>query len=312
MADLPVELGHAVVDPSVVHPFEHVGIEFVVVLQSAGRAAVGVRPFVAVDAEGRDAKLHPRFNAVDLLAEGLDEDIDIVAAPVGNGGKLASVAVVGGLVGDGDARHGIGIEVVVDMEAIDVIAADDIADDAEDVVAVLALAGVEDLESVIVEDALGMGHGDVVDGQLARVLRLRTIGIDPGVELHAAAVTLVDHPLQRVPIGRGRRALATGQEAAPRLVAARVEGVALGAHLEDNGVDAVFLQLVELIGQRALHLLGAEAKKLAVDALDPSAAKLALRTALLGHQLADGQQKEHRQPYHSQYLGSFHTMIFMQ
>ena len=157
-----------------------------------------------------------------------------------------------------------------------------------------------------------MGHGDVVDGQLARVLRLRPIGVDPSVELHAAAVTLVDHPLQRVPIGRGRRALATGQEAAPRLVAARVEGVALGAHLEDNGIDAVFLQLVELIGQRALHLLRAEAKKLAVDALDPGAAKLALRTALLGHQLADGQQKEHRQPYHFQYLGSFHTMIFMQ
>ena len=60
---LPVNLWYTVVYPSVVNPKQHVCIEVVIVLQSVGVAAHGRTLLVAVDAEGRYAELHPRFDA---------------------------------------------------------------------------------------------------------------------------------------------------------------------------------------------------------------------------------------------------------
>ena len=65
VADFPVELGNAVVNPSLPCPKENVGIEVVVVLEAVGAAAVGVARLVAVDAEGADAEAHPGFLAFD-------------------------------------------------------------------------------------------------------------------------------------------------------------------------------------------------------------------------------------------------------
>ena len=94
------------------------------------------------------------------------------------------------------------------------------------------------------------------------------------MQLHAALVALLHHPLQGVPVGLRCHALLPGEESAPGLDLALVERIALRPHLEDDGIDAVFLQLVELIGQRALHGIAAHARPLAVDSLYPGAAKL--------------------------------------
>ena len=82
MTDVPIELWHAVVYPSVVDPQQHVGIELVVVLQTVGVATYGRTLLVAVDTKGRHAKLDPRLELVYVLAHLLDKEIDIVAAPV--------------------------------------------------------------------------------------------------------------------------------------------------------------------------------------------------------------------------------------
>ena len=72
-------------------------------------------------------------------------------------------------------------------------------------------------------------------------------------------------------------ALLAGEVAAPGFVVGEVECVGLGAHLEDDGVDAGPLQGVELGGQRGLHLCSRHPDELSVDGLYPRAAKLALQ-----------------------------------
>ena len=66
------------------------------------------------------------------------------------------------------------------------------------------------------------------------------------MQLHAAGVTLVNHPLQRVPVGLRRCALLPGEETAPRLQLAGVERVGLRPYLEEVGVDIAALQSVEV------------------------------------------------------------------
>ena len=79
------------------------------------------------------------------------------------------------------------------------------------------------------------------------------------------------------PVRLRRPTLLTGQETAPWFELALVESVALRTHLEDNHIHTVLHQLIELIGQRLLHLLGAHALKLSVDTLNPRTAHLTLR-----------------------------------
>ena len=105
-------------------------------------------------------------------------------------------------------------------------------------------------------------------------LGLGTIGIDPCVQFHTTTVTLVNHPLQRVPHRRRSLSLLAGEESAPRFDVALVQRVALGAHLEENGIDTILLQLVELIAERLLHLLRRHTDELTIYTLNPSSAKL--------------------------------------
>ena len=52
IAYLPVDLWYAIVQPAVVYPEQNVGIQVIIVLQSAGVAAYAVRALVAIDAKG--------------------------------------------------------------------------------------------------------------------------------------------------------------------------------------------------------------------------------------------------------------------
>jgi hypothetical protein len=51
--------------------------------------------------------------------------------------------------------------------------------------------------------------------------------------------------------------------------------ITLWAHLEDDGIDSVFLELVQLIGQGLLHFLRTYTLELSVHALNPCTAKFA-------------------------------------
>ena len=109
----------------------------------------------------------------------------------------------------------------------------------------------------------------MVGCQLLRALGLRTIGIDPGVELHTTFMTLVYHPLQRIPIRRRCHTLLSCQKTTPRFYLTLIERITLRTNLKDDDVHTVFLQLVELVSQRLLHPLFAHTLELSVDALYP-------------------------------------------
>ena len=155
MTYLPINLRDVVVNPTLTHPFEHVGIEVVVVLSAVCGTASWVVTLVAIDAEGTDAKLHPRLYLANLLAHLLHELVDILTTPIAFV-HAASICVVGCVVGNGNARNGVGVEVVVHMDAIHVIAPDDITYDLADEVAILGTTRVEEEQAVVVEEAVGM------------------------------------------------------------------------------------------------------------------------------------------------------------
>lgn len=76
---------------------------------------------------------------------------------------------------------------------------------------------------------------------------LGTIRIDPGMNLHSTLMTLLNHPLQRIPIRRWSLALDTGEELAPRFKITLIKGITFGTYLEDDGIHAILLQFVKLL-----------------------------------------------------------------
>ena len=276
VADFPIDLRHIVVEPAVVHPQKNIGIEIVVVLQTIGITTDLRTALITIDTKGRDTHFHPWLRLVYRLIELLDKEIHIIAAPVVDIPDTITILPV--LLGIRDilSLHGIGIEIVVHMDTVDIITGDDILGHLADIIAVLGQSGIQDKHIVIGETTHRLPHGDMIGSQLLGGLRLSTIGIDPRVQLHPALVTLGDHPLQRIPVRLRGLTLLTGQETAPGFEFALIEGIALRTHLEDDHIRTVLLQLVELIGQRLLHLLGAHPLKLSVDTLNPRTTHLSL------------------------------------
>ena len=131
----------------------------------------------------------------------------------------------------------------------------------------------------------------MIGSQRRCALRLRTIRINPRMQLHTTLMTLVYHPLQRVPIGRRCLTLLACQETTPRFYATLIERITFRTHLEDNRVDTIFLEFIQLIRQSLLHLLRSHSQELSVHTLNPSTAKLTffLSTCVNGQ---ESQQKE--------------------
>ena len=242
MAYLPVELRHGVVNPSVVHPQEHVGVEvFIVLCATCVAAYLHSRTLVAVDAKRRYAELHPWLNLMDALATFLDEHIDIVATPVTTIAYAIAVFLKLAVVGNLHSCNWIGIEIVVHVYAVDIITRHNVVDHLNNIVAILGKSGVENEKSVIREYTARAAHGDMIGCKSRRELGLSTIWVEPCMKLHATTMTLIDHPLQRVPIGRWCLTLLSCEETTPGLYVAFIESVALGTHLKEDGIDTILL-----------------------------------------------------------------------
>ena len=203
------------------------------------------------------------------LIELLDKEVHVIASPVVD--ILDTIVIQTELlcIGNRLTLHRIGIKIVVHVNTVDIITGDDILCHFADIIAVLSHTRIQDKHIIVSKTTHGFPNGNMIRGQLLGGLRLSTIGIDPGMQFHATLVTLVDHPLQRIPVRLRSFTLLTCEETAPRFEFALIEGVALRTYLEDNHIHTVLLQLVELIGQRLLHLLGTHTLKLSVDALNP-------------------------------------------
>ena len=218
-----------------------------------------------------------------------DEAVHVLPPPVA-AVHAPSVTGISQIIRNGQPFFGIRIEIVVDVYAVHVVAQQNVRHHVADIVAVLGYAGIHNQHAAIFEIAVGMQEIGMCLGQLLRAFRLGTVRIDPRMQLHAPRVALPDHPFQRIPIGRGRCALPPGQVTAPRFEATGIERVEFWAHLKQDGVDAAFLQLVQLVGQRPLHLHRTHPHELVIHTLYPRAPELAF-----GRQL--GRQREAAQPH---------------
>lgn len=81
----------------------------------------------------------------------------------------------------------------------------------------------------------------------------------------------------------------TCKEATPWLQFTGIKGITLWPHLEYDGIDPIFSQLVKLVCQCLLHALGSHSQELSIDALYPCASELTLH---LGANSAYDHQKE--------------------
>ena len=177
-------------------------------------------------------------------------------------------------------RSRIWIEVIVDVQSVDIVTPHDVGHDATDVLAVLGHSRIEYHLAAVCKRSARLPRHYVGGSQAGRSRCLGTVWVNPGMQFHAAAVALVNHPCQRVPVRGWRLALHPGEEAAPRFVRAGIKRIALCPHLKEYGIDTVALQLVELAGKRLLHGLRSHAGELSVDTLYPRSAELTLMPAV--------------------------------
>ena len=162
----------------------------------------------------------------------------------------------------GGRRHGnrIRIKIVVDVHAIEVVAANHIRDDVERAADREGLGRVHPELLTVGFHRLGMGPRDMIRREGRTGARVAgAVGVEPRVEFEPAAVCLGDPELQRIVKRRRWPALFAGQIFRPRLQRRRVERVGRRPHLEDDRVELKCARAVEdREGLRAL-LLGGQA-----------------------------------------------------
>ena len=235
------------------------------------------------------------------LVELFDKQVHIQSTPV----SLILQPVVVGLeiclIRNSDTWHRIGIEIVIDMQTIHIIAVYDVFHHLTDIIATLFQSRIQQRQSVVLERPLRMLYYHMVYGIDMSSLRLGTIGINPSMQLHTTLMTLLYHPLQGVPVRIRTTALFTSQIVAPRFDATLIEGIALRTYLEDDDITTILLQLVQLVSQRLLHTFGTHALKLSVHALYPCPTELSLLLGLYG----SGQYQENEKQELSHIYQSF-------
>ena len=213
-AVFPIELGREVVHPTLTQPAEGIGVDIIELVEPGfdfGGLAFGV------NSEGAHSEEDAGFFAFDELVGATDEGVDIIAPPIGEG-EVSSTFAVGG-VGvavreeGAFARGGVGVKVVVEMNAVHIVAAEDIADDCEEMLLDGGSTGIHPEE---VADLFGMfGEAAAGVGGVPGVFRVNggAEGIEPGVDFEATFVAFVDEGLERIE-ARGF-SLSAREEAAP-------------------------------------------------------------------------------------------------
>ena len=239
LLDWPVELGREVVAPALFEPLFGVGVELGVLVDS-GFDAFGDAG--AIDAEGGDSELDVALLALDFFVELLDEVVDVFASPVIFVEALAVLGVAGG-VGEIDlllvfVENWVGVEVVVDVDAVDVVALDDVDHDVQGSLLDGGFAWIHPEEFSVLLDDCGVGFAEVVVSETVLLGGVEgAVGVEPAVQFDAVFVAFGDHEFEGVPCGAWGAALLSGEVFAPGFELAFVEGVGGGADLEDEGVE---------------------------------------------------------------------------
>ena len=234
----PIQLGREVIDPAFIHPSERVGEQFVVLVYASFDVwwrALGV------DTERADAKFYLWSHAVDCVIEFPNECVDVVATPVGFGKRAArffvgSVSFIIREFWKAGFRGRIRVEIVIKMDAGDVITRDEIPHDIVDVAADFRSTGIQPKHISNFVSVLWETAGDVIRGTGVRGICSGPVGVEPSMNGQPPGLCLRNKKTERVITGG--TPLDSGQISAPWLEARLVEGIAFRPDLEENRVQA--------------------------------------------------------------------------
>ena len=200
IANLPVNLRHTIVKPAIIHPHQHISIQVIIVLQAVGITADSSILLVTVDTKRRDTHLYPRLHGMYRLIELLDKQVYVIPAPVATILDAITMKTILRIIRNNLSCCRIRIEIVIHMNTIHIVTGHDILGHLTDIVTVLRNTRIQYLQSVVVKTSLRMLNSHMSGSQCRCTLCLRTIRIDPRMQLHATLMTLFNHPLQGIPI----------------------------------------------------------------------------------------------------------------
>lgn len=209
-----------------------------------------------------------------LFSQLFDEQVDVIATPVIDVLQSIIIKLEFTTVGNDFTRSWIRIKIIVDVQTIHIIATHNVVYHLINIFPVGWVTRVENKLSCIRKYLAGLLDGNMIAGQSGSTLGFGTIRINPCVQFHSALMTLFYHPLQWIPKRVWCLSLHACQETTPWFITTLIERIALGPHLEDDGIDTILLQFIQLITQRALHVGRSHSFELPIYTLNPSPSKL--------------------------------------
>ena len=134
-------------------------------------------------------------NHGDAIVHAGDECVDVGTAPLGSAGEARPVGGEGRTVAERRTRPGIGIEVVVDVDAVDVVTACDVEHDGNGLGANFRDAWVHPFVDSISHGSSWKFFEDVVGGRGMFVASEGAVRIKPSVKFDAPFVGFFDSEL---------------------------------------------------------------------------------------------------------------------
>ena len=137
----------------------------------------------------------------------LNKYIYIFTPPVVFVGNAIVVTSKFTVVVNAKSCYRVWIEVVVYMQAIDVIPFHYVIHDFANIVLGSRIAWIEQIQTIVFEAQIRSSIINMIWSQPCSGFSLSTIRVNPRMQFHASFMAFINHPLQRIPIRTRRRPL---------------------------------------------------------------------------------------------------------
>ena len=153
------------------------------------------------------------------FAELLYKPAHVITAPITNVSHTARLLAEELLIRNLASSLRIWIEIIIDMESINIISAYNVHSHLANIVGCSLQPRIQQRQLAILKTEIWTPLHDILRRNLliGSYAMLGTIRINPGMKLHATIMTLLYHPLQRIPIRRRSLSLHPRKKLAPRL-----------------------------------------------------------------------------------------------
>ena len=153
------------------------------------------------------------------FAELLYKPAHVITAPITDVSHAARLLAEELLIRNLTSGLWIWIEIIINMESINIISAYNVHSHLANIVGCSLQPRVQQRQLAILKTEIRTPLHDILRRNLLirSYAMLGTIRINPGMKLHTTIMTLLYHPLQRIPIRRRSLSLHPRKELAPRL-----------------------------------------------------------------------------------------------